>query len=502
MRRHVAIAALAHSLVRLVAHGSIVPDFITDNILDVRVVCPPDSFVCPHGGRAFRDKRHDCAFTPCEFVTPGTPAPATTLTIDELRRESASEWFRYEEFVVPRVRGRDLVRGKRVAARVTASLRLMSRRALHWRASYTFATTVDVVVLAPSGPESNRTAAHTSILADALSSGTDAPLSPRDPLRLVARQAPWSRYAFFGWLARQWSVASVRAMLEVVQYANSLEAFVRSKPASWSLDEFFARVKPQVIVAVPTLVVAASDESERLRRASRDGDRQGSSDSAPLAHNATGDWFASQSETLQHRVLAFVEHQLWTLGHLELAPVGANSSVGSASGTADSDRLNVRASVRFTAQYSGASASVAVFLTPFDALVGRGDEDSDKTSSAQTEETYAGDFASAATPRNASLSMVSDAATVWNFTLLTCDELHAKHLQELHARVLLTVLRANRSSTSHNDTRDNDSSSSASAAFSNGNNSNDDSSVVVSCWVYQPIEHAVPVGVVQYVHHR
>lgn len=499
------------------AHAGIVPDFITDNIVDVQVVCPPDSMVCPNGGRAFRDKHHDCKFTPCEFVAAVTAA--ATPPPGMLRTLNASVWFRNEEFVVPRLAFRDLKRGKRISERVARVLRHKSQRALAWARVFAFAATLDIVSVpvrrsdqsqyrsgAPDTVDEDRIKAHDHILNEALSTGGDVALAQQGTLLVAARKPP-VRFAFFGYLARHPTPANVRRMVALVQDAHSLATAVREKPSNaTSTETFFADLKPKVIVALPTLVMPSHSSSSS---SSLPG-------SSAESASSSAQWLASQPAAAQSRVFVFLERELQRLGVLE-ADEGPTRSSAQANDTSISQVFDevTSASVElktisdtagragrsraFAPRYKGVSASVAVFVTPVAALVGDNDSVGEGT-------------------------VARNAWSLWNFTLLHCDVLEAmvrEQQQQSAAGIPFTVLRASSSSSLSRELplqeqqdehrAANTTTTSAGVAdrlrcgssSSGGNSSGSEAAqsvgapeLVFSCWLYQQLEdeHTPPTA--------
>lgn len=391
------------------APAGIIPDFITDAI-DLKVVCPPDSMMCPHGGRAFRDRNHDCQFTPCEFVPAPTTAP--TAPPGTARTRNASEWFRNDEFVVPRVTFRELRRGKLLGDRVARVLRDKAQRASAYATSFAFAATVDVVAV-PTLIDDDalkrkaKRVAHGVIVNEALSISGDLALAQQGTL-LVAARKPLARFAFFGWLVRYPTPENVRKMLELVQDAHSLATLVKAQASNATTsDAFVATLKPKVIVALPTLVVPV--------------------DSTSIGSDPSGGserWFPRQPSAVQAQVFAFLERRLKALGIVsDQSSEPPLTTIHTATRTQDAANVNTNAatlasgaetmaaaaalshntSLAFAAGYRGVSASIAAFLTPLSSLVGDNRQDGTRDNA-----TANGTFA-------------KNASTVWNFTMLRCD---------------------------------------------------------------------------------
>jgi hypothetical protein len=422
-----------------------------NNILDINEVCLPDSFTCPHGGIAFRDRNHGCEFTPCEFVKPPdfapTPAPVNPRTTN------ASRWFLNREFFIPQVRFRDLKRGSNLAKRVTELLQVKSKRASRFVDFGEFTGCVDLYAVASwFTPEEqnteNASMTHEALLIEALSTGGDLMLAENGSL-LVTFWKPWTRFALFGWLTQHPSMRGILTMLRHVQELNSLEALMK-KPLARTHDvlQAAAEAASKQIIALPSLVIMNATGDDGV-------------ENAKTEDKAGGDirfgWFAEQPKAIQVQVFEFLERQLFKMGHLELP----TRSPGTNLTKLDVEKNEkVNHSIEFALRYGKPSASLVAFLTPFSSLL----------------------YSKSGTKNHASL---------WNFTMLTCNE-HDTRLRA-HPNVPLTELVAS-------DSRSSESQSvGASMTGSTGFSRDDDASrrntptgatggYIFSCWFYQQIE--------------
>lgn len=371
-------------------------NFITD-IIDVKTVCPPDSMLCLHGGRAFRDRNHNCAFTPCDFVPPPTHVP--TPSPGTQRTQNAARWFRNDEFFVPRVNFRDLKRGKTVSDRVTRALLVKSQRSVEWGKLHGNTDIVDLIAVPSSRVSAhrlagrNRTEAHNELLSEALTTGGDLTLAQQGRM-LVASRKPWTCFAFFGWVARNPTPDNVMKLIRVVQEANSLDTMMKEHPQyERPLLDVATELLPKQIFVVPSLVFLTEDLQDL-----RDIDSK------------RPNWLASQPEATQAQVFAFLELRLLQMGHLEPPPPNStaetstsnvshlktnNVTVANAFIDREIKRRSYNASVTFTTRFKDESASIVAFFTPFASLVG----------SDGPEET----------------GTCTNVSAVWNFTMVLCD---------------------------------------------------------------------------------
>ncbi|KAF1324762.1 hypothetical protein FI667_g9681, partial [Globisporangium splendens] len=427
------------------------------SILDINEVCPPDSFTCPHGGIAFRDRNHGCEFTPCEFVTPPafapTPAPVTPRTTN------ASRWFRNHEFFVPQVRFQDLKRGSNLAKRVTELLQVKSKRASLFVDFGEFTACVDLYAVASrfmpvqGQTTANASMAHEALLIEALSTDGDLMLAEQGSL-LVTFWKPWTQFALFGWLTQYPSVRGILTMLRHVQKLNSLEVLMK-RPLSRTHDVLQTAVEAasKQIIAIPSFVIMnATDDGAMEKVTSNDLDE--------ASGDASLGWFSKQPEAVQVQVFEFLECQLFKMGHLEL-PVRSTDANSSTTKLDMEKNEKTNRSIGFAPRYGKTSASLVAFLTTFSSLL-----DSES-----------------GTKSNASL---------WNFTMLTCDE-HETRLRA-YPSVPLTELVASDSSSSGSQSSEASMTGSADFIHDDDTNSRNISAGktgdhIFSCWFYQEIEN-------------
>lgn len=186
------------------------------DVFSAETVCEPDVFECPSGALVFRDKNHDCEFTPCELL-PASPTPAPTNP----RSLNASGWYRHREFIVPQLRYRDAMRGKRVAAAVVNLLlhkaRRCSARAGHRRVEteqgemFFFLGCIDMYLI-ENGASSNDT--ELSTLRTALLGDTLSP-TVNESTPLVVAVEPWSRWSYYGQVAKRPTKVDVETVIAV-----------------------------------------------------------------------------------------------------------------------------------------------------------------------------------------------------------------------------------------------------------------------------------------------
>lgn len=393
-------APVATSLLLFVFCSRLASGNLITNIIDVKTVCPPDSLLCPNGGRAFHDRNHNCAFTPCEFVPPPsqvpTPSPGT---------QNAAVWFRNDEFFVPRVHFRDLKRGKAISDRVAKSLFAKSQRSVEWGKMHGNTDVVDLIALPSRLSEhrlagGNRTEAHNELLDEARSTGCELTLAQQGEM-LVASRKPWTRFAFFGWVARNPTPYNVQKLMHVIQEANNLETLLKeSEQQPLPVLDIVAELVPKEIFVVPSLVVLTEDYVQKA---------QGHQDPIEAAIEKT-DWLANQPDATQTQVFDFLERRIIKMGHLEPPPPKSsaetstsnvsrlktnNATVANAFVDKEIKRRSVNESVKFATRFRDDRASIVAFLTPFASLVG-GSAGGDK-------------------------GTLTNASAVWNFTMLLCD---------------------------------------------------------------------------------
>lgn len=400
-------------------------NLITD-IIDVKSVCPPDSMLCAHGGRAFRDRNHNCAFTPCEFVSPPTHVP--TPSPGTQRTQNATVWFRNDEFFVPHVSFRDLKRGKAISDRVTKALLAKSERSVEWGKMRGNMDVVDLIAVPLRLSEhqlvgGNRTEAHNELLDEALTTGGDLTLGQQGRM-LVASRKPWTRFAFFGWVARHPTPGNVQKLIHVVQEANSLDTLLKeSQQQPLQVLDVVAELAPQQIFVVPSLVLLTKGDEQHSQDSVQHQDDQ---DSEPKKTN----WLTSQPDASQAQVFAFLERRLMTMGHLEPPPPNNtaetstsnvsrlktnNATIANAFVDKERARRSFNESVKFTTRFKDESASIVAFLTPFASLVGDNRQEDKGT--------------------------CTNTSGVWNFTMVLCDVFEKMRREEPHfASVPLTDL--------------------------------------------------------------
>ncbi|RLN55318.1 hypothetical protein BBJ28_00009157 [Nothophytophthora sp. Chile5] len=232
-------------------------------LISVETVCAPDWQACPNGGRAFRDRAHDCDFTPCELVSPSSSEPQRVATPDPSLQNS-SRWFGNEEFAVPMLHTRDMRLGRLIHRRVAVMLQLKVQRCAaisegEWKRSGSGNENAgermrcaDVYLVdgdsgvAAGASEDLGTKGAEAYLSQLQTAMHAAKLPSRK--RLVASREPWTRLAFYGRLMSCVpSVPRVESMLRLVheELSSNMSNTTSSLP----------RLEPQL----PTLVVSVND---------------------------------------------------------------------------------------------------------------------------------------------------------------------------------------------------------------------------------------------------
>lgn len=171
---------------------------------------------CPNGGRAFRDRNHSCAFTPCQFIPPAPPNPSPTA-IDPSTK-NATWWLGNEEFYVPTIRFRDLKRGKRMFKRM---LRLMHRKtndSRSWIQEGLFAASTDIYHVVPEQNTLNR---RTDL--DTLRAAVGDENASKKVLTVSKK--PWSLYELFGCHELQTSEWAVHTALDLLHETLNSSAY-------------------------------------------------------------------------------------------------------------------------------------------------------------------------------------------------------------------------------------------------------------------------------------
>lgn len=193
---------------------NVVGGSVFSDVVSIETVCDVDFVTCPNGGHAFRDRNHDCAFTPCEFIAPGSTTPPP-IAIDPSTR-NATWWFGNEEFYIPAIRFREFKRGRRVFKRMT---RLMQRKiddSLAWIQEGSFASVVDIYLISPEQKvRTQRSFNHSTNSRESF----DMLLSKQ---LLTVLNKPWSLYALFGRLELETSEWAVQTAVNVLHEALNL----------------------------------------------------------------------------------------------------------------------------------------------------------------------------------------------------------------------------------------------------------------------------------------
>lgn len=183
------------------------------DVLSIQLVCENDTYRCPHGGLALRDQRLDCRFTPCESV----PAPAASdtqdsdqkrwasLSVQALKQQTASFWFRNSEFFIPSICMECVQRGRLLEQQLHAVLD--SKRT--WLRRSGFGAALDLYVVQKEvNDESYEQPNHFGLLQTAV--------DPTHAEALVVNH-PFSRFQFLSKAHESPTAATCQTVLRLLQ---------------------------------------------------------------------------------------------------------------------------------------------------------------------------------------------------------------------------------------------------------------------------------------------
>lgn len=251
-------------------------------------ICDPDVKVCPSGARAYRDRHHDCEFTPCELLTP--PPGMAVTQMPNPRMLSSPAWYGRYEFVVPRLRFRDVQRGRDVVRRVDKMLtnraRVCNDRTRRRKGvsrdgePFFYLGCIDLYLIAPSPSpppsslesewargyvggstsESDALALQTlrnALLKDALTPADDRKdwTQSTPPTPFVVEVEPWTRFAYAARTLATWPPPASHFEMLV---GNELERLMR---ATGLIDDASGYVTP--LLALHTNQSKPSDVNKK-----------------------------------------------------------------------------------------------------------------------------------------------------------------------------------------------------------------------------------------------
>lgn len=260
--------------------GALIPEF------GVRSVCDADVKVCPSGARSIRDRNHGCEFTPCEQLT--LPPGLAPTEMPNPRKLSSPGWYGHYEFVVPRLRFRDVRLGRDVVRRVdkmlTSRARSCNDRTRRRKdvsldgEPFFYLGCINLYLIAPSPPRpyeskwargyvggssstSDALALETlrnALLGDAVTPTKDKKdwMLSRPPTPFVVEADPWTRFAYAARTFATWPPPTDHFEMLV---GNELERLMR---ATGIIDS--ARGYDAPLLALHVNQSRARDASSRL----------------------------------------------------------------------------------------------------------------------------------------------------------------------------------------------------------------------------------------------